>query len=46
VRINLPYIKDEEFVRDAESWIDETQSDIGIVLSNTLEEVLAAMKGG
>lgn len=45
VRINLPYIKDEEFVKDAESRINETQPGIEDVLARTLDKVYAVMKG-
>ncbi len=45
VRINLPYIKDEEFARNAEASVEETQSRIDEVLATTLEQVYAVMKG-
>jgi formiminotetrahydrofolate cyclodeaminase len=44
VLINLPYIKDDDFVRDAENWVEKTQADIGIVFTNTLDSVVKAMK--
>ena len=45
VRINLPYIKDEEFVKNAEASVEESQSRIDEVLATTLERVYAVMKG-
>jgi formiminotetrahydrofolate cyclodeaminase len=45
VRINLPYIKDEEFANDAETKISETQSGIDDLLALTLDKVYAVMKG-
>jgi len=46
VRINLPSIKDEEFVRNAESWINQTQDGIDELLGATIDDVYAAMKRG
>lgn len=43
VRINLPYIKDEEFTRDAEGWISETQDGIDDFLAATLDDVYAVI---
>lgn len=45
VRINLPYIKDEEFARNAEASVEESQLHIDEVLAATLEQVYAVMKG-
>ena len=45
VRINLPYIKDEEFAKNAEASVEESQSRIDEVLATTLERVYAVMKG-
>jgi formiminotetrahydrofolate cyclodeaminase len=45
VQINLPYIKDEEFVRNAESYVEQTQTGIGELLMATLEDVHSVMKG-
>jgi len=46
IRINLPSIKDEEFVRDAESWINQTQSGIDELLAATLEDIYTSIKRG
>ena len=43
VRINIPYIKDEEFVADAEAWVAETQDGIDELLSAILEDVYSVM---
>ena len=44
VRINLPSIKNEEFVRDAESWVSETQDGIAELLNATLDDIYRVMR--
>ncbi len=45
VRINLPYIKDEEFVSDAEAKISASQDGIDDLLGSALEQVYSVMSG-